>query len=393
MYLVTLPHNIKLLILGILILLFCLLLPLAAQQFSLPRDDFFGYWTAIRFNALGQNPYDEAQLFKFQDLSGAPVMKQLRYPPWVLPLWMPFGLISFLAGRMVWFVLSLSSLLLGTLWVWRTYEGSSLKNWQALSLAITFTPAIFSLMEGQVNVFIFLGLSGFLYFTKREDWILAGLFAGLISIKLQLLYLFWPALLFWSIRQKNPTILLSALSGIIFGTLLALFSNHNILGQYIQMLREHPPESWKTATSGAFLCWLYGAENKWLQFIPSIFGGIWFIFYWRYHRSEWDWAARMPTILFACILTTPFAWLHDEIVLIIPLINAYAFLSEVHSSIKCRLMIPYFTINIILLFMLVPWHFQQTIFIWLPWTLLAFYLLAFQTSNKVRDQAKTPRKK
>jgi hypothetical protein len=362
------------LLLVLIILLILIQLPLLAQLFANPRDDFFGYWTAIRFNSSGGNPYDQDQLFRFQEASGASVEKPLRYPPWALPLWMPFGLLDFIAARIAWLFLSLLIVIACPLILQRN-KGLVQKDNPGEILALTgiFAPVIFSLMEGQVTIFVLLGFTGFLYFEKLEKWIIMGFCAVLTTIKPQISYLFLLALLFWSYQEKKPAILLTTLIGVGSGMVISIFSNQAIAGQFMQMIGQHPPDGWNTATTGAALRCLIGYRHKWAQILPAILGIIWLFFYWKSYRKQWDWAKRLPAILLATVITTPFAWMHDQVILLIPLIAAYACLNSGERFHKKWFWLPYVMLNLIGLLMTGPWRFQQTVYLWLPLAVLLFY--------------------
>lgn len=145
MYFDTLIGRIKLASLALMLILLCLLIPLLVQQVGVPRDDFIAYWAAGRLNALGENPYEPAQIFRVQKDAGWPAEypSLVWYPPWALPLLMPLGLLSYLSGRLVWLFLSLLILFVNVLWLWRIYNGPPRHSWQALAVAGAFSQCCF----------------------------------------------------------------------------------------------------------------------------------------------------------------------------------------------------------------------------------------------------------
>jgi hypothetical protein len=84
----------------------------------------------------------------------------------------------------------------------------SSKRWVAWLLGFSFIPVLQALDVGQISPLILLGVTGFLYFTHSCRWTLAGCCTVLISIKPQLLYLFWPILILWDFRGKHSKVLI-----------------------------------------------------------------------------------------------------------------------------------------------------------------------------------------
>jgi hypothetical protein len=377
-------EKLKLAALALLIVLLFLLFPLLLKKVDVPRDDFVAYWAAARLFDQEKNPYAPEQLLQVQKAAGRPAEDPLLiwYPPWALPLLMPFGLLNYLTGRVLWLFFSIMLLSVSALWIWRIYKGPALRSWLALVLAGTFAPALFSLAEGQVTVFILLGLVGFLGSLKNEKPLTAGLWASLLATKPQLLFLFWPALLLWSIQERNRSVLMTAAVGLGAGLLVALLFNPDVLWQYRQFSSQHPPDGLNTVTLGAALRWLIGYEYQWLQFIPPFLGLFWLVLYWRRYRTQWDWSRQLPPILFACLITTSFAWMHDETILLIPIIRAYTALTAGSYIPRRRFWVSYLMLNGVALSMIRPWRFQQTVYIWLPWAFLLLYLAVLQFKNQ-----------
>jgi hypothetical protein len=353
------------------------LLPVLAGRLKVPRDDFIAYWASGRLIATGQNPYDPIQLFRLEKATGwagtAPLM--VWYPPWALPLMAPLGWLPYAAGRLSWLLVSLVVLLGSAIWLWRIYDGPRGLSWLALAAAGSFAPAMFALAEGQVIPLVLLGMVGFLHFQKHRKWIPAGLCVAVTAIKPQLLALFWLALLLWSIRQRRPQVILAALSVLAVSTLLVLLPNPALLHQYVVTVLEYPPDGWNTATFGALLRSIFGYERTWLQYAALTLGVGWLLAYCRKHREDWDWTRQLPPILFACVITATFAWMHDETILLVAVVQAFVLLSRVKTGRGVWAMAGlYLSLNIVALALIGRWRFEQTLYIWLSWALLLWYV-------------------
>lgn len=68
-----------------------------------PMDDYVAYWAAGRLNAAGGNPYVPDSLLapgeEIREYAGK--VTPFWYPPWSLPLLMPFGMIDYPASRVL----------------------------------------------------------------------------------------------------------------------------------------------------------------------------------------------------------------------------------------------------------------------------------------------------
>jgi len=189
-------------------------------------------------------------------------------------------------------------------------------------------------MLGQSSPWILLGVIGFLLSIRRQSLWTAGAWASLISIKPQLLYLFWFVLLLWSIKEKKWQILAGSTVVIASGLIITSIFNPDVLYEYVQSIRSSPPSYLATPTLGYILRAIFGYEYFWFQFLPSVLGVIWLLLYWRVKNSTWDWLEEMPIVMFASIITSTYAWNHDQLVLIPTLMQALVLLMLCRNRLK-----------------------------------------------------------
>src|SRR5262249_30090088 len=156
-------------------------------------------------NARGANPYDPESLHELQNAAGrgAPFPIMMWNPPWTLCLAMPLGLLPVRLARLLWFVVNLGVLAFCAGALWRLHRGPPRRRWLAWAVAFTFLPTHFLLWSGQIAPFILLGVIVFLSEQGRGRLWSAGAATVLIAIKPQLVYLFWVALLLWSIDRRR----------------------------------------------------------------------------------------------------------------------------------------------------------------------------------------------
>ena len=286
-------------------------------------NDFAEYWTAGRLNLSGGNPYDPEQLFVLQKEIGWTMPEPVRMwnPPWTLVLVTPFAILPYSLSAALWVILQSLIVLFSVDLLWQFYGGKSSHRWAAWVFAFCFYPTIYVLKSGQIGAFILLGISGFLHFNKKKNWWASGIFAALIAIKPQLIYLFWIALLFWAIDRRYWTIFLALGTSGLFATIVPWAINPNLLHQYLYAGGGPHLLDWATPTLGTVLRILLGPDKIWLQFMPPLVGFIWFLRHWSTHRRNWDWAKEMPLLLLVSLVSTGFGWGFDQVILLVAVIQ------------------------------------------------------------------------
>ena len=329
---------------------------------------------------MGENPYSPEKLFQLQKQAGSiyvePVM--MWNPPWTLTLVMPFGLMDYPTGRILWLLLHIAILFFCTRLIWHLYGGQEGKSWIPLIIIATFVPLIFALRMGQISPMILLGIIAFLHFQRSQKGWWAGSLVMLAAVKPHLLHLFWLALLLWSLDRRQWHILGAGAMTIIAATIIPVIFNHHVINQYFQTASQQPPSQWASPTIGSLLRTFLGVEKFYLQFVPMLLGFIWFIFYWRVHRKYWSWVEQMPLLLLVSIATTPYGWEFDQVVLLLPVLSIFINQSlspkRQHLS-SIAIIISYIAINSLAL-MINYLHWSSFFFCWMAPAWLIWYLIA-----------------
>ncbi len=351
---------------------------LMANPAIMPPDDFVEYWAAGRLNAAGENPYDPAKLLPLQQHAGRDTDEAIMMwnPPWTLAFVMPFGLLPARPSQLLWLALSLSSVVYCADWGWRYYGGSAKHRWAAWSLALTFMPTLFVLQSGQIGPALLLGVVGFLHFARRDRGWLAGAATVLIAIKPHLAYLFWVALLLWSLDRRRWTVLLGGGVAGLTAMLIALACNPAVISHYREAMGHHPPEQWISPTPGAFLRVLVGGEMFYLQFVPTLAGLAWFVPHWIRHRNTWKWAEQMPLLLLVSFVTASYgAWPFDLVVLLLPIVQLAVLVQTAdRRSLFALALGAYLLINGLALTLNLL-RFTSKWFVWMAPALLVSYLI------------------
>ncbi len=306
---------------------------LAAQFVQAPQlltrlqmYDFVEYWAAGRLLASGDNPYDGDRMHALERAAGRTEDGILMWnPPWTLPLVLPFGLLPVRAAHLLWLTLQLAVLVFSADRLWLLYSGDGERRWVAWLLGLAFLPTLLALTAGQITPLLLLGAVGFLTFTERKREVLAGVAAVLLAIKPHLAYLFWLALLLWSIRERRWRTLAG---GIVAGLVLmavALVFDAQVLQQYWHTFTQTPPAQYRSPTIGTVLRLAFGEGQFRLQFLAMIPGLVWFVLYWWTQRRDWNWKEQVPLLLTVSVLTTAYGgWPFDLVLLLLPVLHTAA---------------------------------------------------------------------
>ncbi|MEA3338251.1 MAG: glycosyltransferase family 87 protein [Chloroflexota bacterium] len=285
-------------------------------------DDYVEYWAAGYLNMTGGNPFAPDELLPVQleigRHEGVPVM--MWNPPFTLAIAMPLALLSYPSSRFLWFLLQMFVIALSASWLWHAFDGPPRNYWLAWLIAFTFYPTFALLQTGQIGGLLLLGVAGFLFFEgRRRPWV-AGMFASLTAIKPHLLYLFWIALVLWTISHRRWRVLAGAATTLLGGLMIASIVNPPVILQYLHAATSYPPNDWATPTLGGFLRWVFGARYTVLQILPVSLGFAWLAVRWWHDGSQWRWIEQMPAVVLVSVLTAAYGWSSDKIVLLVILI-------------------------------------------------------------------------
>jgi len=372
-----------------LILLWRLNRSILNESSRISSQDYSQFWAAGHLNRSGENPYSPEKIKEIKShLSGldeGPQIVAIAYnPPWAIPIFMLFSLGEYALSRLLWLILSIVILIYCANRIWRAYGGSERLRWVPLLVAFTLGPTFLLLRQGQLTPLVLLGVVGFLYQVelKSNDW-LAGAFAALVSIKPQLFFLFWIALVLWVIDRRRWGVLLGLGLALAISTLIGTAFNRSLLSQYLPAVLSYKPTVWFTPTIGSYLRMLFGVEKVWLQFIPPVAGILWFIVYWGNHSKTWRWSAELPSLLFVSLLTMSFGWTYDYVLLYAAILPMASMLLRAPSRRRIVLVTSaYFAVNLV--YLGAQLRLEEGYLGWFLPSLGVIYLLAGKVRNPDR---------
>jgi len=284
-------------------------------------NDFIAYWAAARLLLTDGNAFSPGQVIALQrTVDWTKASPAVMYnPPWALLLVLPFGLLDHDTAQFFWFLLNTVFVFLGAQILWRFYAGTpapSLSGWLAL---LSFPPIYFVLLIGQIGPIVLTGVVGFLLAARNRAWVWAGACLAIASIKPHLLYLLWIAVALWVWRDRKWQLVAGFTLAFMFLAAVPVFIDGQIYTRYLNFMFDRTvilPTDWVNPTIGMAVNELLGANRQWLRWLPALGGIIWLLCYWQKNAKRWDWAFDLPLILLVSIVTAPYSWTFDYIVLL-----------------------------------------------------------------------------
>jgi hypothetical protein len=344
-----------------------------------PVDDFAHLWASGRIFLSGGNPYDAAQLALLQNQIGAaPAVTEASAitlnPPWALLILVPFGMLNYSLARLAWLLVNVTLILVSAQMAWRIYTNSTNKTWLAGIIAFSFAPTISVLSKGQITPWILLGIVGFLIYTAKDQytWV-GGASLVLCTIKPHLAYLLWPAIGLWIIGARQWKLLFVAVLIFFISALSTLLFDQQIYSQYLTAIRSFPAYAWATPTIGSHLRYFWlGEENFWVQYILPVLSTVWLIYHYQRNARTWQWHKELPVLLLVSLVTSPYAWTYDQVILLPAILAAVHLVTQKRGWIAAILVAIYFLINVLEL--ILHKHLNDFWFLWLAPAYFLWYL-------------------
>lgn len=349
----------SLLITALLLAFVCIV---AAYAFSRPLVDFAVYWTAGHLFGTGHDVYSLPAVFAFQKSIGLPGHVPLMFlsPPWSLPLFAGLGYANYVIGWLVWVVALTAAAAFGSKLLMDLYFGalnipeiSEPPSYRYL-FAFTFYPVLLSLKMAQLGAILLLGVAGFAYFQHRKRPISAGLCLAVLLLKPHLFVLFYFVLLL----RREWKVLAAAAATIFVLSAIAVWREPDIFRSYWMLMSGPYPKLALAGILAGMRSEFQAYDTYWLQFLPPIVALVWFSFYWRSHRQNWSWTDRLPVLTTASIIGAPYGYIHDQALLIIPVISIAASVARQHGTLSVRIVALYTLLNatvLIVAMISTPW--------------------------------------
>jgi hypothetical protein len=157
-------------------------------------------------------------------------------------------------------------------------------------------------------------------------------------------------LAFWVIARKRWALFAGAASAFLLANLVAVLLDPAIFQQYREMLQQQAIQREFIPALSGMIRGIFFRQHFWVQFVPTVLGLIWSVwFYWR-NRLQWNWRQHGPAMLIVSLLTTPYSWMTDEVVLLPAILQAVVWLMRAKLKVRSQLVILLFVcLNLLLL--------------------------------------------
>ena len=290
---------------------------LAAFGSRTNANDFIEYWSAGKLVVHGANPYSGPLILALEKSRGftpdAPLI--MLNPPWALPMVAPLGFLPPLAALVLWIVAGAGCILASLVLLEVPPKNRT--------LAFLFAPVLGCFAMEQSSPFLLLGLSLFLRFNRSRPF-LAGASLTLMAIKPHLFMVFWVILLADCIYRWRFTILAGLASSLACVSALVTLAHPHVWQDYFALLHESTLDQNAYPTLPSLLRAVINVKLAWIATIPLCLAIAWGIaYYWR-RRSGWDWRREGMLIMLVAVLTSPYCWIADEVVLLPSVASALA---------------------------------------------------------------------
>jgi len=346
---------------------------------NVAQRDYIQYWAAGQFLIHGGDPYDAQKVLELEWGQGYAADRPLvvRTPPWSLPLFIPLGLVNAFWGWVLWMTASVAALIASVRLTWKMFGKTRQSRSLCVVIGYTFAPVLGCLLAAQIGLLLLVGIVLFLVWEEKRPF-LAGAALLLPFAKPHLLVFFWLALLIWVMARKRIVVAGGFAVAVASATGIALLFDHAAFQHYFRFLHTAAIENEFIPTVSGVLRLLLFRPYFRLQFVPMACGLFWSIWYCMKHRTNWAWRDHGLAVMVVSILTTPYGWLTDEVVLMPAMVFAAVAILGGQKKIRVttRIALGIFAVLNWILLMLLALHLplQLGIYFWSSLLWFAWYL-------------------
>ena len=301
---------------------------------SVADRDSIAYWAAANLLVHHQNPYSASGVLDLQQRQGYSADKPLvlRTPPWSLWMVLPLGLLDAYWAWVAWLGILLASLILSMRISWRMYGDSAARPPTVFLLTgYLFAPVAACLVAGQLGLVLCAGMT--LFFALEEHHpAIAGALLLIPFAKPHLLALLWPVGAVWVVSRRKWSMAAAFILAFSAAVALAWAFDPAVFSHYRAMVREAAIQYEFIPALSGVLRLLFFRRFFWAQFVAPVGGLVWSARYYWTNRTAWTWKEHGPALLVVSVLTTPYAWMTDEAILLPAILQALVWAYRRKSS-------------------------------------------------------------
>ncbi len=358
--------------------------------------DSIQYWASGKLLVHRQNPYSVKDIEALERSQGY-TQKQpliLLWPPWAMWLVLPSGLLSAYWAWIVWLAVLLVSLVIAMRIIWRMYGDGARAPTIFLVAGYLFAPVLACLVAGQLGLLLLFGITVFLALEEDRPF-LAGAALILPMAKPHIFALLWPILALWILTRKKWSLLGGILTAFVLAIAAVLVLDPSIFQHYQEMLHQQAVQNKFIPALSGMIRALFFRRHFWVQFVPLALGLVWTAWYYWKNREQWNWRTHGLAVLVVAVLTTPYAWMTDEVVLLPAILQGVLWLRSAKLKLGSQLAILLFVCLDLLLLLIVKAQVPPGtgIYFWssLVWFSWYFYAERFRASEPEDSKLLPPR--
>lgn len=279
--------------------------------------DSIAYWAAARLLLHHQDPYSAPNVLSLERSQGYGRDKPLvlRTPPWSLWMVLPLGSLNAYWAWVAWLAVLLASLVVSMRISWRMYGDGIRPPTVFLVAGYLFAPVPACLAAGQLGMVLLLGLVLFFFLVERHPW-LAGAVLLIPFAKPHVFGLLWPILAIWIATRKKWSLAGGFALAFSSAVGIAWAFDPAVFWHYREMLRQASIQHEFIPALSGVIRLIFFRRFFWAQFLPLAAGLGWSGWYYRKNSRTWSWKEHGAALLVVSVLTTPYAWITDEAILL-----------------------------------------------------------------------------
>lgn len=343
--------------------------------------DSIQYWSTGKLLLHRQNPYSVPEVEDLERSAGYASTRPLmfRCPPWALWLVLLPGLFPAYWAWVVWLAMLLVSLVIAMRLSWRTFNEGTHPPAIFLVAGYLFAPVAACLVAGQIGILLLLGIVLFLaYEEERPFW--AGVALMIPMAKPHIFALLWPILALWALRRKRWPLIGGFGASFALAVAIAFAFDPAVVQDYRGMLHQQAIQNEFIPSLSGMIRAVFFRRFFWVQFVPLALGILWTAWYYWKNRDEWNWRTHGIAVLVVAVLTTPYAWITDEVVLLPAILQGVSSVRRAQLKVRSQLTILLFICLDLLLLLIVKAQVPPATGIFF-WSSLVWFSWYFYTSS------------
>lgn len=289
-------------------------------------EDFGAYWTGTKVNLAGHDAYAQDNLLSLQQAIEPHRTEPIAAwsPPWTFAAFTPLAPLDFATARWVWRFVQIGTILAAVTVLWRVYRGNPDRLIWVWFAALVWYPTLQTLGLGQHSNLVLLGVTGWIVGLACGWPFTAGALLALTLVKPQNVYLVGLLAVVWVLDRRAWRAAAGGVFGAVLLSAIAMAPNPTVFQEYSAAITSRPPTTALPPTLGMLLRVVFGERHFWLLFVPQVIGVGWVLWYYARHRRGWDWVERGPLVVLVSCLTSPYGWMYDQVLFLIPLVAVLA---------------------------------------------------------------------